>query len=215
MPSRIVSMGPDEPLAARLAPLVDVLRAGGIVAFPTETFYGLGVHAFDGDALARLNRLKGKAHDSPILLLLADAEQADQVTRDLPARFEILARMFWPGPLTLVVPASAGLPPEISGGRGTVGIRVPGLALPRRIASSLGAPVTGVSANATGQPACRRALEVVQAFPEGVDWILDGGAAPGGAPSTVLDLCGQRPRILREGAVPAAALRPFLPDLSL
>jgi L-threonylcarbamoyladenylate synthase len=122
--------------------------------------------------------------------------------------------MFWPGPLTLVVPASPGVCDEITGGLGTVAVRVPGLALPRRLARELGRPITGVSANLVGHPPCRTAADVARVFPEGVDLILDGGPTPGGAPSTILDLTTDRPTLLREGILPRSALATYLPDLT-
>jgi L-threonylcarbamoyladenylate synthase len=213
MPYRVVPVNPAEPRADRLAAAGRALAGGGIVALPTETFYGLAADAFDADAVARVNRLKGKPAESPALLLLADAEQVRQVSESLPEQFATLVEQFWPGPLTIVVPASSGVPSEVTGGLGTVAVRVPGLALPRRLAAEVGRPLTGVSANLTGRPPCRTALEVARTFPEGVELILDGGATTGGAPSTVLDLTAPRPRVLREGLVPMSALRPFLSEL--
>jgi L-threonylcarbamoyladenylate synthase len=112
--------------------------------------------------------------------------------------------------LTLVVPAAARVPIEVTGGRGSVAVRVPGLALPRRLAAALGRPISGVSANRTTRMPCRTAGEVAGAFAEGLGMILDGGPAHGGAPSTILDLCASPPRVLREGLIPLSALRPFL-----
>ena len=102
---------------------------------------------------------------------------------------------------------------EVSGGRGTVAVRVPGLALPRRLARALGRPITGISANLHGLPPCRTARDVADAFPEGIAMILDGGTTQGGAPSTIVDLTGERPKLLREGVLPSFSLKPFLPDL--
>jgi L-threonylcarbamoyladenylate synthase len=214
MAVRVSSVDPDVPPPERLASAVEALRSGGIVAVPTETFYGLAVDPLQPRAVRRLNEVKQRPPGSPVLLLLADLGQAATVARDLPRRFHALAEGFWPGPLTLVVPASERLPTEVTAGSGTVGLRVPGLALPRRLAAALGHPVTGVSANLHGQPPTRTAKEVARSFPEGVALVLDGGTTPGGAPSTVLDLAGPVPRLLRAGAVPAASLRPFLPEMS-
>jgi L-threonylcarbamoyladenylate synthase len=176
---------------------VAALEAGGVLALPTETFYGLAADSFEGPALRRVQALKGKSADDPILLLLAGRDQASQVSHALPPLFERLADRFWPGPLTLVVPAVPGLPPEVTAGRSTVAVRVPGLALPRRIAAALGRPISGISANRTGQTPCGTAGEVAAAFPEGLAMILDGGRTSGGAPSTVLDLSRTPPRVLR------------------
>jgi L-threonylcarbamoyladenylate synthase len=213
MPVPVVPVTPTAPREERLAPAVDLLRRGGLVAIPTETFYGIAADSTDVEALARVNALKGKSSDAPVLLLAADVPQVRSVAADLPESFETLAATFWPGPLTLVVPAAPGLPAEISGGRGTVGIRVPGLMLPRRLAAMLGRPITGVSANRTGQPPCRHAADVLVTFGEELSLILDGGPTSGGAPSTVVDLASERPRILRSGTVPPQALEPFLPGI--
>lgn len=213
MPVEIVPVTPDDPREERIRPAVRALREGGIVVVPTETFYGLAVECFNEDAVRAVNRLKGKPDRSPVLLLMADVSQIHQVAADLPEQFELLASTFWPGPLTLVVPASDRVPREVTGGRATVGVRVPGLTLPRRLAERLGRPISGVSANLHGQPPLRNAADVLGAFPEGVDVILDAGPTAGGLPSTVVDLAGDRPTVLRAGAVPASALRPFLRDL--
>lgn len=207
---RSIALNPDDPRGDRLEAALEVLARGGIVAIPTETFYGLAGDAFRADVLLRLNQLKAKQADSPVLLLLSDLAQARLVARDLPESFSALTERFWPGPLTIVVRASDAVPAEVSGGRGTVGIRVPGLALPRRLAEALGRPITGVSANLHGEPACRTAEDVVRALPHGVDLILDGGPCPGGAPSTVVDLSSGPPRIVRRGSVPLSALGPYL-----
>jgi len=213
MTTRFLMLNPEEPREDRLRQATAVLEAGEILSLPTETFYGLSVDAFDVEACGKVNDIKGKPRGSPMLLLLSGAEQIGMVACNLPASFASMAEMFWPGPLSLVVPAGPDVPAGVTGGLGTVGVRVPGLALPRMLAAALGRPITGVSANRMGRPPCRTAAEVAQVFPAGVAMILDGGPSTGGAPSTVLDLAGPYPRILREGAIPISALRPFLSDL--
>jgi L-threonylcarbamoyladenylate synthase len=197
-----------------LAEAVAALEAGQVLAAPTETFYGLVADAFNVQALCQLNRLKRKPADTPILVLLADPSAVHQVSDALPERFHALADMFWPGPLTLVIPAAPGVPSEISGGRGTVAVRVPGLALPRRVAARLGRPITGISANLHGEQPCRTALDVSRTFPDCLGMILDGGPTPGGAPSTILDISVSPPRILRRGIVPSSSLRALLSDMA-
>jgi len=208
-----VTINPADPRPDRLEEAAETLRRGELVALPTETFYGVAADAFCVDALRRINTLKQKAADSPILLLLADVEQARLVSDSLDPLFETLAEMFWPGPLTLVVPALPGVPAEVSGARGTVAVRMPGLALPRRLARALGRPITGVSANLHRRPASRTAAEVARELGEGLAMILDGGPTPGGASSTILDLTCAPPKVLRHGLLPANSLRPFLPEL--
>jgi L-threonylcarbamoyladenylate synthase len=206
---RALSVNPAEPREDRIDEAVRVLASGGIVALPTETFYGLAVDAGNEDALSAVQALKGKRNE-PILLLLSDTEQLSQVAREVPPLLPRLAERFWPGPLTLVLRADPRIPDAISAGRGTVAVRVPGLGLPRRLAAALGRPVSGVSANRTGLPPARTAGEVARAFDRGLDLILDGGPSSGGAPSTILDLSCSPPAVVREGLVPLSALRPFL-----
>jgi len=201
---------PERPEPAVVAAAVRELASGGLVALPTETFYGLAARADDERALARLDGLKGREGAGPLLLLVADGTMAAALARALPPAFAALAAAFWPGPLTLVLPARAGLPAAVRGPTGGVGLRVPGLALPRAIARGLGGAITGTSANRHGVPPATTAAAVAAAFPEGLALVLDGGACPGGAPSTLLDLTGPRPRLLREGRIAAAALRPYL-----
>ena len=210
---RVIAVHPVEPKPARLEAALAVLRAGGVLAIPTETFYGLAVDASQPEAVSKLNRLKVKGENEPALLLAADRAQVDQVTVDAPPSLTLLAEAFWPGPLTLVLPAASSLPTRVTGGRNTVAVRVPGLALPRILARQLGHPITGVSANLHGVPPLRSAADVAAMFPGGIDLLLDSGATPGGAPSTLIDLTGEHPVLLRNGIVRAAALRNFLPDL--
>jgi len=210
---RIVTVNPLEPRPDRLEIVVRVLESGFVVALTTETFYGLAADAFRADALERVNHLKGKPPASPVLLLVAGPGQVAQVAGPLPAKFHELAAAFWPGPLTLVVPALERVPREVTAGGGSVAVRVSGLPLPRRIAEELGRPISGVSANLHGRPPCRTAREVVAVFGDAVDLVLDGGPTAGGASSTIVDLVAYPPRLVREGLLPSASLLPFLPDL--
>jgi len=215
---RVVTVNPEAPPADRLGLALELLRDSAAVALPTETFYGLAVDCFSIEALRHVNRIKDKPADSPILLLLAEPAQAEMVAADLPRAFHFLAERFWPGPLTLVVRAASSLPSEVSGGRESVALRVPGLALPRMLAAGLGRPISGVSANRTGQPPCRTAAEVARVFgredSEEADgeiaMLLDGGPTAGGAPSTIVDLTSDEPRFLREGLLPRSAVERYL-----
>lgn len=210
---QVISVNPREPKPRRIEAAVEVLRAGGVVGLPTETLYGLAADGSQPSAVAKLNRLKVKRANSPVLLLAANIEQVELVSAAPPPSFGLLARRFWPGPLTLVLPAAPGLSSQVTGGLGTVAVRVPGLALPRILAATLGHPITGVSANLhQGRPP-RTAGEVAEAFPTGLDLLLDGGDTPSGAPSTLVDLTATTPRILRAGVVQESALRRFVPDL--
>jgi len=210
---RVITVNPTEPRADRLSEAVRILGDGGIIALPTETVYGLAADPFNVHALLRLNRTKRKPDDSPFLLLLSGPSQVAAVAGPLPKQFHQLVDSFWPGPLTVVVPGAADLPAAVGGGQGTVAMRVPGMVLPRRIAAQLGRPITGVSANLYGEQPCRTATKVASTFGDDVEMILDGGPTPGGVASTIIDLTGTRPKVLRAGLVPTTALEPFLPDL--
>ena len=207
---KILSVDPREPAEEVIRQAAEILEAGGVCGLPTETFYGLAVDPFNPDALLRLNKLKGKASGEPVLLLAADLSQVALVAGTGSRLFRALAHEFWPGPLTLVLPMLPETPDEIAPGRGTVAVRVPGLALPRLLAARLGRPISGVSANLHDQPPCHEAAEVAQLFPDELELVLDGGIAPGKAPSSILDLSGHEAKLLREGAIPAATLERFL-----
>lgn len=199
----VAADAPDRSLRCRRT-----LESGGVVLLPTDTLYGLAVDGRNAEALARLNRVKGRAPSTPVLMLAADAEQAWTLLDPAAAPLAVaLAGRFWPGPLTLVGPRAAGWPDAIAPGRRTVAVRVPDAAIARAAARDLGAPISGVSANRHGQPAPASIGEVRGIA---VDLAIDAGPCPGGAPSTLLDLTARPPRVLREGAVPEAVLREAL-----
>jgi L-threonylcarbamoyladenylate synthase len=184
---------------AWLPEAVASVRAGDVVALPTETFYGLAVDPRSAAAVERLLALKGHGAGRAVLLLAADVAQVDAVARLHEAEGAVsLAARFWPGPLTLVLAARGRLP---AGPGGTLAIRVPGARWGRQLAAACGHPVTGTSANPAGGAPATSAAGVIAHFPRGVDRVVDGGATPGGAPSTLLDLTGNRPRLLRAGRV--------------
>lgn len=188
------------------AAAIDVLRSGGIVAMPTDTVYGVGVALDAQHGLGRLFAAKDRPPDRAIVLLVADLEQAESVGTFSPAA-RVLAERFWPGGLTLVLAQAPGtvLPAALTGGAGTIGVRIPDHDCPRWLARDLG-PLPVTSANLSGQPDARDAAGVLAQLGERIDLVLDGGPARGGMPSTVVDCSGAVPRILREGAIPATRL---------
>lgn len=183
------------------AEAIAVLEAGGIVALPTDTVYGIGVSLATPGGLEKLFVAKGRPPERALVLLLADTDQARRLAILTPAA-ESLALAFWPGGLTLVVPQRPGatLPPELTGGRSTIGLRVPDHACPRALARMLG-PLPVTSANLSGQPEASDAGEIRRQLGDAVDLILDGGPARGGTASTVVDCSGPELRIVRAGAV--------------
>jgi len=198
--TRLVPVDPLVPDATTIADAAAVLESGGIVAFPTETFYGLGVAALDGSAVQRLFAVKGRPESRPILVLVDDPRRIESFALLTTAARELIVR-HWPGALTLVVAARDVVPPALTAGTGTIGIRQPAHAVARALVAALGAPVTAPSANLTGHAPPTRADQVRDVFDDRIDLILDGGPTPGGLPSTVLDVTVDPPRLLREGAV--------------
>ncbi|HWS52781.1 MAG TPA: L-threonylcarbamoyladenylate synthase [Pyrinomonadaceae bacterium] len=176
------------------------VAASRVVAFRTDTFYGLGVNPFDEAALRRLNGLKGR-DGKPVLVVLGDAEAADELIAARTAAFELLGARHWPGPLTLVAAARPETPELLTAGTGTVGVRLPDDAEAREIARACGGLLTATSANPASRPPARTAAAVAEYFPSGLDLVIDGGATRSENPSTVLDVTGARPRLIREGVV--------------
>lgn len=197
---------PDPSLVSRAA---GVIRDGGIVAFPTDTFYGLAADPFNRAAVERLFKIKGRDPSKPILLLIARANSLIDLVEDIPPAAEILIGRFWPGPLTLVFKASSRFSDVLTGSAGKVGIRLPHSTLATRLIEAAGFPLTATSANLSGEPSPTSAQEVVRMLAGSVDLILDGGVcAP--IPSTVLDVTCHPPAILREGRISAEMLSPWL-----
>ncbi len=195
----------DRELEARVSAAAAVLRRGGVVAYPTETFYALGALARDAAAVDRIARAKGRPDGKPLPLLAADREEVEEVA-DLGAVAARLAERFWPGPLTLVLPARRGLASAVTAGTGTVGIRVPGAEVARALARAAGGALVSTSANLAGAPAPETAGALAAELRARLDHVLDGGPAPGGLPSTVVAIAADGIRLVRAGAVPLEAL---------
>jgi L-threonylcarbamoyladenylate synthase len=191
-------------LSAELPALVALLRQGGVIACPTETLVGLLADALDVQAVARVCELKGRDPNQPIGVLLPDLAALSSVVAEVTPLARELARRHWPGPLTLVLPVRPGLPAALSKD-GKIGVRVPGASPALELVRAFGAALTATSANKTGQPAACSAEEVRAAFPDGLAALVPG-SAPGGLASTVVDVCGAEPIVLRAGAIPNHAL---------
>lgn len=178
-----------------------------MIAFRTDTFYGLGADPFNATAVARIRALKGREENKPILLLLAAASEADRFIAERSAQFEEVARKFWPGPLTIVGHAVANLPPEITAGTGTVGVRIPADDEVRDLVRECGGALTATSANPSGSEPARSAQQVIDYFWNGVDLVIDGGEVTATEPSTVFDVTTSPPRVIREGGIKYTDLR--------
>lgn len=178
-----------------------IVAAGGVIAFRTDTFYGLGVDPFSASGLERLAALKGRLGNKPILVVVSGLEVLERVVAEKPEGFNEVAKRFWPGPLTLVLKARSDVPPRLTAGTGTIGVRLPDDSSVREVAAICGGVLTATSANPAGQPPACTASEVQSYFPSGLGLILDGGPATGGPASTVLELSGGRGRLIRDGAL--------------
>lgn len=184
------------------------LQEGGVIAVPTDSFYGLAVNPFNQAALERLMHIKGERSYKPFPVLIGDPSQLVRLTEIIPDVAQALIKEFWPGLLTLVLQARSTLSPILTGGQGTIGVRQPNDPRVCELLKHTG-PLTGTSANRSGQPPAQCTEDVIQQLGAVIDLIVDGGSTPGGQPSTVLQLVGEV-RILRQGAIPRDRLQQVL-----
>lgn len=198
------------PSKQTLAQAAKHIAHGGVIAFRTDTFYGLGADPFKSEAIGRIRHLKGREDAKPILLLISDASQVERFLAETTELFKAVAKSHWAGPLTLIGIARDDLPPGLTAGSGTVGLRLPNDEDVRNLVRVCGGALTGTSANPAKRPAARTAGEVEAYFPQEIDLIIDGGEVSATQPSTVLDLSGPRPQLIREGAITRRELRQWL-----
>lgn len=183
-----------------------IIRRGGVVAFRTDTFYGLGADPFNLSAIKQIKDLKGREAGKPILIVISDRDQAARFIAEASQTFELLARAFWPGPLTLIGKARPQLSDEITAGTGTVGVRLPDDQDARALIRSCGGSLTATSANPSASQPATSAQEVEDYFGSRIDLTVDGGAARTDRPSTVVDAVGAAARLIREGVISMAEL---------
>ncbi|MCL2149458.1 MAG: L-threonylcarbamoyladenylate synthase [Dehalococcoidia bacterium] len=188
-------------LAAELARAVAILNKGGVVAFPTDTVYGLGALADNPVAICRVFEIKERPLTQALPLLVADIAQAASVVHTVPAVAQLLMEHFWPGALTLVLPCATWVPKMITAGGSTVAVRVPAHPLTLALMEAVGRPLVGTSANVHGLPSPVTAEEVRAQLSDRVDFIIDGGRTPGGIESTIVDMTVSPPQILRHGMI--------------
>lgn len=194
---------------ARAAKLV---ASGGVLAFRTDTFYGLGADPFNRDALKKLNELKGTDPNSiigpkAILLVISDLPEIDRFVRSASPLFELLAERHWPGPLTLVTDAKTKVPSEMTAGTKTIGVRLPEDEDVRAFVRACGGALTATSANPTGEPPASTAKEAARYFKDRLELVIDGGPARSNLPSTIIDVTGETAQLIREGALPLKDIR--------
>jgi L-threonylcarbamoyladenylate synthase len=201
---------PKQVTAAALMPAISALRSGGVVAFPTETFYGLAVDPRLTFAVTKLFELKRRLPDQAIPLIAANMQQVIEHVGTITPLAKRLAVRGWPGPLTLIIPASAVISVDIHMSTGRVAVRVPADAIACALASQAGHAITSTSANISGNAPASTADAVVAAFGEDIDVLIDAGPTPGGLPSTIVDATGSKPVLVRAGAIPWDRVLEFL-----
>jgi L-threonylcarbamoyladenylate synthase len=196
-----------------LDPAVRAFEKGGIIAYPTETFYGLGVDPFNRHALERLFELKGRSFKSPVAVIIARTEMLNRLTGDITPVAERLIKRFWPGPLTMIFRAKDNVPCELTAGTGKIGARVSSNETATRLSSLLDSPLTSTSANPSGRPPARTAKEVLGYFNGGIDVLIDGGRLYGKKGSTIVDATEDHIKIIRHGDIPSRDIRECLKDI--
>lgn len=192
-----------------------VLREGGLVAFPTETVYGLGANALDAEAAVKIYAAKGRPSDNPLIVHIAEKSSVYELVKEVPQVGEKLMEAFWPGPLTIVFQKASCIPYTTTGGLDTVGIRFPDHPVALALIQEAGVPVAAPSANASGRPSPTRAEHVWTDMEGRIDWILDGGEVGIGVESTIIDVTGQVPMILRPGFITREMIAQVIGDVEV
>ena len=189
----------------------EIVKNGGLIAYPTETVYGLGADPYNAEAIQKIFIAKGRAEDKGIILLIRGVDDLSRLVRTVSPTAQILIEAFWPGPLTLVFRANPDLSPALLGGRDTIALRHSSSSIATQLLTVLGGSLTSTSANRSAEPPARSASEVQNALGEHLDLILDGGPSDSTIPSTLVDVSTDRTILLREGAIPVHKLRPYIP----
>lgn len=197
----VITIDPRNPDKAFIERAVDILRKGGVIAYPTETFYGLGADAFNEKTIEKIFTIKGRDVKNPVSVIIGNESGLHDLIAEIPESARLLIKRFWPGPLTLVFRASPAVPPLLTAGTGKIAIRISSHPIATALAQALRHPITATSANLSGARECTTAEEVMRELGGRIDAVIDGGTTPGGKGSTIVDLTRTPPKILREGAV--------------
>lgn len=214
MDTKILKINRDNIKASDFEEAAQLLREGKLVAFPTETVYGLGGNAFDPTASSRIYAAKGRPSDNPLIVHVADIESLNELATDIPEAVYELADRFWPGPLTIILKKSEAVPKETTGGLDTVAVRMPSDEIARQLIKVSGVYIAAPSANLSGRPSTTKAEHVIEDLSGRIDMIIDGGSSDIGLESTIVDLTGETPLILRPGFVTIEQLSEVLPDIT-
>jgi L-threonylcarbamoyladenylate synthase len=205
--SRTIRIDPGGELPSEvLEDLSGTLLAGGVIVYPTETFYGLGAAGFSRRGVRTVFRIKRRERTKPLSVLASDLDMVVRISSDLPPALKILAGEFWPGPLSVVLAAAPDLPSFLKSAAGTIAVRIPPASWLRDLVRAICQPLTATSANLSGGREISSPSEAARLFSGKADVLVDGGDTPGGRPTTLLDLTRDRPMVLREGAVSAASI---------
>jgi L-threonylcarbamoyladenylate synthase len=214
MKTRIIKVKSDLMEKDKLEEICSILNKQGLIVYPTETFYGLGAVIFFQKAIQRVYLLKKRDPSKPFPVVISDLDMLHEVARGFQTAYKPLISAFWPGPLTLILKASPLVPRAIQGPSGSIGIRLTGHKWLRRLVRQAAFPLTATSANISGEAEISDPREAIRLFEGKVDLIVDGGKTEGLLPSTIVDLTGEKPRLVREGAVSSLELKKYLPNLS-
>jgi L-threonylcarbamoyladenylate synthase len=198
---QILEINPRKPEEPLIRQAVTLMRAGKVIAFPTETFYGLAADAMNGDAVEWIFQIKGRSFSSPIALIAGSHTDISGLVAEIPGAAQRLMKIYWPGPLTILFTASPLIHPRLTAGTGKIGIRVSSHPIADCLANRLGGPITATSANLSGAAECTTARDVVASLGDLVDCVIDGGPTQGGKGSTFINVTVEPPVCLREGAI--------------
>ena len=199
---KIIKVAPANPAPEAIKEAAAVIKAGGTIVYPTRCLYGLGVDAFNADAVAQIYSIKQRSAKKPILILIDRIKWLERLVTRVPETATAIMDKFWPGKVTLVFEASDAVSPDLTGGSGKIGIRLPGHPAASQIVKSIAGPLTGTSANLSGHRGCRKISDLEPDFTSRLDLIIDAGPLQGGRGSTVVDVAaGDQPIILREGEI--------------
>ncbi|HET6489195.1 MAG TPA: L-threonylcarbamoyladenylate synthase [Syntrophales bacterium] len=206
----MIKINPEHPEPDRIDEAVAILKSGGVIALPTETFYGLGADARNEQAIEKIFGIKGRDFNNPILVVIGDRNHLESFAAEIPEAARKLMDRFWPGPLTIVFRAAPSVSPKLTAGGAKIGIRLTSHPIAMAIAKRLGGPVTATSANRSGAPECSSAAEVLSQLQGRIDDVVDGGQTMGGKGSTLVDVTVYPPKVLREGMIPSSLIQDTL-----